>query len=255
MSTWEGYHGRKYGPRTTRDFQRQRCYDWETHVLSYQTPTWELDQCAQLIGRVCQALQQKPPVLGDGRGCGRGFADAERIVLVRYYRAPEPTLHELAHTFTERARPGVWHDGLWLRTYIELLARFVGYDRGFLLRSARSWGLKVDPRQQYAIAILCPAHRWQLVAPIPWVSLMDGNVVLLGKTPRKVPVNLAHRQAEQAQMAAPDRMLRQPDLDSAAGLLRLGARKGWFGGSDTKLRRYVLEAARVLEKKGDEHGW
>jgi hypothetical protein len=94
----------------------------------------------------------------------------------------------MAHVLAERSER-TKHGPLFMRTFIEVLVRVLKFDRSFLVRSAREWGLQVASEAEFKAKI--PREQGQRWYPngrpneYQFVSLMDGSIVDTRKVERK----------------------------------------------------------------------
>ncbi|MCB9942391.1 MAG: hypothetical protein H6851_02030 [Geminicoccaceae bacterium] len=131
-----------------RDFQRSRVYGWERgHVLPLACDPLSLDGCRELVHRVYADREANrrhcrdwtPPEVTDGRGRRHACGSRTVIKLPRWARTPAVVLHECAH--------GLSHDGHgpgFVRTYVELLVDFAGFERAYLERTLTVAGVRCD---------------------------------------------------------------------------------------------------------------
>lgn len=136
-----------------RDRQRQRMYDWERDLWKAVSPEPEaLDQLRGFLLWVWSLEARRyyrsavpPPAIGDGRSRRSAAAIYSRheIALPRWARNRIVLLHEIAHFFDQRNEP---HGPEFVGILIGLMARHDNWDWRSLVRSARSWGLRVDVR-------------------------------------------------------------------------------------------------------------
>jgi hypothetical protein len=168
----------------TRDFQRSRVYLWEREVVGFDKNSLSMEECAALIARICKQFGHRVPIIGDGRGRRHAGAEAGVIYLPLWSRCPEIVAHEMAHVLVERSVRDR-HGPLFMRTFIEILARILKFDRSFLVRSAREWGLRIASETEFREKIpRTVGERWSAHGrpnEFIFISLKDGSVIDLRK--------------------------------------------------------------------------
>lgn len=150
--------------RRPRDSQRKRVYNWETKFvdpydrIAKQAKTLTLAECREIVaraydGRLASAWRGSReradvlypgPEVKDGRGRRRGSGSARRINLPVWTRYPAYVLHECAHGLI--AVNVAHHGPEFVAKFIELLVTVEGHDLSYLLRTARSSGVKIAER-------------------------------------------------------------------------------------------------------------
>jgi hypothetical protein len=156
---------RRRRPAAPRDGQRSRLYAWEEEILAPRAPDEQLTlkECQELADRL---LEETGLALGvevrDGGHSGSarwlpGTRFAGRIKLPRGCRQPWVLLHEMAHVLCDHryvspeGTPTVAaHGPEFVRTYLDLLERYVGLPVCELERAARRAGLRVSPPESSA---------------------------------------------------------------------------------------------------------
>jgi hypothetical protein len=115
---------RKRRRKKPRDFQRTRVYRWEAaHVLPHAAQPLTLEACRTLVATVFRWADRPAPIVSDGRGRRHACGSPEAIKLPRWARTPAIVLHECAHGLARDM-----HGPEFVATYVELLARFAGFD-------------------------------------------------------------------------------------------------------------------------------
>ena len=110
-----------------RDFQRSKCYQWESDTLWYSKFNWGCDtlqECHTFIEKIWLKEHRKfftkdrpVPRLGDGRGRRSAVSLGGEIRLPRFARTGVLMCHEGAHELT----PGDAHTEDWVSTHLYLL--------------------------------------------------------------------------------------------------------------------------------------
>jgi hypothetical protein len=147
-----------------RDNQRQKVYNWERTLRnSPANKTLTLDECKNLIKKVCQRYSKAIPYVSDGRGTSYARGGANRINLPKWARETIFVLHELAHSIQlvkgeqiGNDRPA-WHGAEFARLFIELLAWQKIAPKAELMKSARQHRIRI------ATAAACvKPDKWQI---------------------------------------------------------------------------------------------
>jgi putative metallohydrolase (TIGR04338 family) len=164
-------------PRRPRDAQRQRLYDWEhVFIRPRDTTARSLDECQRWVDRLrADAGLRRPIVVGDGRGSKRArwIPADRRIELPLWARRKYVVLHEMAHAIcderngqTESRETIAAHGAEFLRIYVDLLAEYLGLDRGFLEESVSEVKLRIAaPRDPDDPSVRPPQLR---LFRLPW---------------------------------------------------------------------------------------
>ena len=130
------------------DYQRSKCYSWEDiHVHKRDKSRVPFAQAQGLVNYIWEAegLSYPPQVKALPKQCRRVVADATRTTI----RIPESgikstiLLHEIAHSMTHDAGTGksAQHNGRWMGVYMQLLAKYAGFDLMELQITAKSAGV------------------------------------------------------------------------------------------------------------------
>jgi hypothetical protein len=131
-----------------RDAQRARVYRWEAeHVFPLAADRLSLAQCRALVDAAYRWREQPgsdpgwaPPKVEDGRGRRHAAGSRAAIKLPRWARTRAVVLHECAHGMAyDQHGPG------FVAAYVVLLERFAGLDRGRLLATLASAGVRIEP--------------------------------------------------------------------------------------------------------------
>jgi hypothetical protein len=132
---------RKRKRKKPRDFQRTRVYRWEAaHVLPHAAQPLSLGACRTLVGTVFRWADRPAPIVTDGRGRRHACGSPEAIKLPRWARTPAIVLHECAHGLARDM-----HGPEFVATYVELLARFAGFNADELRASLERSKVAVAP--------------------------------------------------------------------------------------------------------------
>ncbi len=114
----------------TRDFQRSKVYRWEREVFSAMgTPSMTLDECRELVERIWTALapdEVPPPVVTLKKSVRRSDGNHLKIRLSPNHLNLIMTIHEAAHGLLSAAGSFDGHGPLFMRLFLELLARYAG---------------------------------------------------------------------------------------------------------------------------------
>jgi hypothetical protein len=132
---------RKRKRKKPRDFQRTRVYRWEAaHVLPHAAQPLTLEACRTLVAAVFRWAERPAPIVSDGRGRRHACGSPEAIKLPRWARTPAIVLHECAHGLARDM-----HGPEFVATYVELLARFAGFNADELRASLAAAKVAVAP--------------------------------------------------------------------------------------------------------------
>ena len=132
---------RKRKRKKPRDFQRTRVYRWEAaHVLPHAAQPLTLEACRTLVAAVFRWADRPAPIVTDGRGRRHACGSPEAIKLPRWARTPAIVLHECAHGLARDM-----HGPEFVATYVELLARFAGFNADELRASLAAAKVAVAP--------------------------------------------------------------------------------------------------------------
>jgi len=138
------------GEKAMRDSQRQRVYDSERSVKSFQNETQRLtfEQVEQLVSAVYEGqtyrtyitdkMRAKPSVK-KGRAGTSAYGTEKGISVPQWAWHKAIVLHELAHVVVLRKDPRRSHEAhgwLFCRVYLELVEEFIGADVAQELREA-----------------------------------------------------------------------------------------------------------------------
>jgi hypothetical protein len=134
------------------DFQKQLLYDWENGAKWRYRRTDGSAKPVMMTTAECRALARRALLaygctmvsfrVASGRSSHGG---PTRIRLARTHHVAAIVLHETAHSICAQRGNFVQHGPVFVRMFIELLATYMGLNKGELLRSARAYGLKVAP--------------------------------------------------------------------------------------------------------------
>lgn len=108
-----------------RDTGRKAVYEAEDEVFGVGTcrcPPMTLDQIRVLAEEIAPGVKVK-----DGRGRRRAGGCRAYITMPRAFRCMHITLHELAHTLTDRAtgQADPWHGARWRVQYLHLVLEYL----------------------------------------------------------------------------------------------------------------------------------
>jgi hypothetical protein len=122
----------------TRDFQRQKVYNWEKLEYGWDDTMLTLEECQEYTNTLIRNV-----TVTDGRGRRTPCAkyQSRTIALPKFARKKWIVLHEVAH-FLGRDK----HGPQFLDEYIKLLAREYGRSIQSLRDSATDYGLKLGPQ-------------------------------------------------------------------------------------------------------------
>ncbi len=138
---------RRRKPARPRDFQRGRVYRWEgLHVMPDDRQVLSLDDCARLVEAAYRWAEAEtagqpgwsPPAVTDGRGRRHACGSRQAIKLPRWARTRPVVLHECAHGMADDQ-----HGPRFVARYVELLVRFLGFDRRALLASLAQHRIRI----------------------------------------------------------------------------------------------------------------
>ena len=161
---------KKVPPRAVkrpRDFQRSRLYRWEAAcILMLDLKPLSLMACRTLVAEVFVdrlGPDVPPPDVEDGRGRRHAAGSRLAIKLPRWARRRSIVLHECAHGLSTDG-----HGPDFVRTYLDLLVDFMGFERA---------------RLEESLAV----HRLKVTRP--------GTTIAVPALPRPAPVGIPHRLA------------------------------------------------------------
>ena len=122
----------------TRDFQRQKCYNWEQLEYGWDDELLTLDECQKYTNTLIDNV-----TVTDGRGRRSPCAKykSRQIALPKFARKKWIIIHEVAH-FLGRDK----HGPAFMTEYIRLLAKEYGRSEEMLRDSAIEYGLKLIPQ-------------------------------------------------------------------------------------------------------------
>ena len=134
-----------------RDFQRSKCYKWESDTLWSSNFNWglcTLQECHVLIEKIWLKESSKfftkdrpVPRLGDGRGRRSAVSLGGEIRLPRFARTGVLMCHEVAHELT----PGEAHTEDWVSTHLYLLHTNLNIPMKQLVSTIEAYKIKYNP--------------------------------------------------------------------------------------------------------------
>lgn len=132
-----------------RDFQRQRVYDWEEeHVLKKDRDFVPFDQLQALVDYIwTQEGLEHPPKVRPMVKQRKDLGAATRLKVLSPENGMTSTvlIHELAHSMCA-THDGLsnWHGARFVGVYIDLLAKYAGFDANLLRYTAKEAGVKFN---------------------------------------------------------------------------------------------------------------
>ena len=137
----------RYRPR---DSQRSAVYRWERSMSEWPGQSLSLDDCKELIAKVCTTYHIHIPTVRDGRGTRVARGGAWIINLPRWARTDIVVLHECAHSIICCLHiPGASHGKVFATLFLLLLKRFSNVDTV----RARKLGITQRPRRVHFASI------------------------------------------------------------------------------------------------------
>lgn len=133
-----------------RDFQRQKCYDWEKEFFRFETNRISLSEIKNISNQACKVFKCKAVSVGDGRGrtnpCYKPWR--HQICMPMWGRYKWITLHESAHGIVgyklqkKEQRTYASHGAMFMGVYAVLISKFYGFVLDDILRSLDAWEIK-----------------------------------------------------------------------------------------------------------------
>ena len=119
----------------------RRVYDWESEYLIPISKFVDSSELRKLLKRVAKDYNVKEPRLRFPKNGNHSYCLGDKIAIVKKHKKKLILLHEMAHYI--QGDRGHDHGPAFVRRYIELLKRYLGWDADLLMYQAKNAKVKL----------------------------------------------------------------------------------------------------------------